>query len=225
MPSVDSLRTSLQAQIAPGNDTEFLRLLSEADMRLLEFGRWKWTRGRVTLTPSSGVVTLPLNFASLLAARVDTYPIGIEEEEYEFNPNGPGEIEVGGGRSVRLIDQGLDGSDQRTYKVVGESTDDDYTVYALAMYAPFTLYYTEDLPASPTVVESDQTRVPSVGPLKLMMLGIIFEEDHDLGASAHYVATALKALDNHGQNKRGGAKQRVSLNPYGPGVSKIRNYR
>ena len=194
-------------------------------MRLLEFGRWKWTRGRVDLTPASGIVTLPLNFASILAARSDELPIGIEEEEYEFNPNGPGEIKVDGGRLVRLIDQGLDGTDQRIYKVVGESTDDDYTIHTLAMYSPFTLYYTVNLPGSPTVVESDQTRVPTAGALKLMMLGIIFEEAHDLGASSHYVATALKNLDNQGQNKRGGARTRVSVNPYGPGVKKIHNYR
>lgn len=214
-----------QAQIAPGDDDEFLRLLTEADMRLLEFGRWKWTRGRVTLTPSSGIVTLPLNYASLLAARVDDWPVEIEEEEYEFSPEGPGLIEVGGGAKIRLIDQGLNGSEQRTYKCVGESTDDDYTIYALALYAPFTLYETADLPGSPAVTDSDETHCPGSAALKLMMLGILFEEAHDMGASAHYVATALKNLDNRGQNRRGGARTRVSVSPYGANVSKIRNYR
>lgn len=225
MPTVDTLNAMHQAQIAPGDDEEFLRLLTEADLRLLEFGRWKWTRGRVSLTPSSGIVTLPLSYASILAARVDDYPVEIEEEEYEFSANGPGQIDVGGGSSVRLIDQGLDGSDQRTYKVIGESTNDDYVVYTLSLYAPFTLYYANDLPDSPTVVESNETRCPSSAALKLMMFGVLYEEANDLGTSAHYVATALRNLDNRGQNRRGGARTRVSISPYGPGVSKIKNYR
>ena len=225
MPGVNVLQAQFQPQIAPGDDEEFLRLLTEADLRLLEFGRWRWTRGRVDLTPASGIVTLPVNFAAILAARVDETPVEIDDEEYEFTPDGPGEIEVGGGASIRLIDQGLDGSDLRTYKVVGESTDDDYTIHALATYAPFTLHYAGELPSPATAVDSEQTRCPSSAALKLMMLGVIFEEDNDLGTSSHYVATALRVLDNRGKARRGGARQRLTLNPYGPGVGKIRSFR
>ena len=82
MPAVDALMSQFQAQIAPGDDDEFLRLLTEADLRLLEFGRWRWTRGRLDLSPASGVVTLPADYAAILAARVDTVPIDIEDEEY-----------------------------------------------------------------------------------------------------------------------------------------------
>ena len=55
MQTVTTLKLKLMAQIAPGNDEEFLRLLQEADDRLLEFGRWKWTRNRIMLTVVEGL--------------------------------------------------------------------------------------------------------------------------------------------------------------------------
>lgn len=106
MPTVTSLKTSFQAQIAPGDATEFLRILTEADMRLLEYGRWRWTRGRATLTPVSGYVTLPTTYASILGARVGKNAVEIRDEDYEFVPGGVGEVDLGTGHS-RLIDQGL----------------------------------------------------------------------------------------------------------------------
>lgn len=106
MPTVTSLKTSFQAQIAPGDATEFLRILTEADMRLLEYGRWRWTRGRDTLTPVSGYVTLPTTYASILGARVGKNAVEIRDEDYEFVPGGVGEVDLGTGHS-RLIDQGL----------------------------------------------------------------------------------------------------------------------
>lgn len=224
MPSVDSLKASYQAQIAPGDDTEYLRILTEADLRLLEFGKWRWTRGRVSLTPASSLVTLPADYASILGARSDQFPLDIRDEEYEFVPEGVGEIEVGGYNGVRLIDQGLNGSDQRYYKVTGKDQD-NYTIYTLCHFAPYTLYYTADLPAVPAVTDSDTTRCPASGALKLMMLGIVYEENHDMGASNHYVATALRNLDNREKAQRGSSRQSVNVHPYGLGISGIKSYR
>ena len=88
MPTVTSLKASLQAQIAPGNDDEFLRLLSEADMRLLEFVKFRWTRTRVTLTPVDGYVELPAEYASILGAQVGGAAVDIHDETFEFAPEG-----------------------------------------------------------------------------------------------------------------------------------------
>ncbi len=211
-------------QIAPGDDETFLRLLTESDLRLLEMGKGRWTRSRVDLTPASGIVTLPITHASILGARVDTTPIYINEETYEFGAEGPGEIEVGGAGGVMLIDQGLDGSEARHYKVTGK-TNDDYTVHTLCHYAPFTLYFAADLPGSPALADSATTRCPSAGALKLTMMGVLFEEAHDLGASAHYVAMAKRNLDDREKARRGGNKTSVNVRPYGPGVSGISSYR
>ena len=226
MPSVDDLKTRFQAQIAPGDDDEFLRILTEADLRLLEFGRWRWSRGRASLTPSAALVTLPGDYASILGARADTYPLDVRDEDFEFVPDGVGEVEVGGYNGVRLIDQGLNSSDLREYKVTGKDPDKDtYTVYTLCHFAPYTLYYAADIPDTPAVTDSTETRCPSAGALKLAMLAIVYEESGDMGSSSHYMSVSLRNLDNREKSRRGGSKQSVNLRPYGLGVSGIRSYR
>lgn len=223
MPTVTSLKTQFLAQIAPGNDDEFLRLLTEADMRLLEFGRWRWTRTKTVLTPASGYVTLDPEHASILGARVDKYPVDIMDEDYEFVPGGRGEVDLGVGSS-RLIDQGLDGSDQRYYKVTG-ALDPDDVITALVHYAPVTLYDPEYNDSGVPADAVATTRCPSATALKLMMYGIIFEEAADNSKARSYIADALKVLDNHEQTKRGNAQRRVMIRPHGSGVRQIRNFR
>ena len=224
MPTVDKLQTDYQQQIAPGDDTEFLRILTEADLRLLEVGRWRWTRSRVSLTPVSSIVTLPVSHAAILGARHDEYPMETRDEDYEFSPSGIGEVEVGGAGGVRLIDQGLDGSDQRYYKVTSK-TADDYTVYTISLYAPFNLFYTADLPGAPTAVQSASTRCPHSGALKQAMLSIVYEEEGNLNKANGFMRTSIAALSNHGQRERGGSRQTITTRPYGLGVSGIQRHR
>ena len=223
MPSVTSLKTTFQSQIAPGDDSEFLRILTEADIRLLEHGRWRWTRTKVVLTPVDGIITLPATYAAILGAQVGDYPSDIRAEEYEFAPDGIGDVQVGEG-STRLIDQGLNGDGLRTYKVSGYISDGT-TITALVHYAPVTLTDPDipDLDVPADAVEN--TRCPDVAALKLMCLGIIFEEAHDMAASRQYVSTALATLDNKEKTQRGNARQSMNIRPYGPGISKIRNLR
>lgn len=223
MPTVTSLKTMFLAQIAPGNDDEFLRLLTEADMRLLEFGRWRWTKTRTTLTPVNGLVTLSAAHASILGARVAKYAVDVKDEDFEFVSGGPGEVDLGVGFS-RLIDQGLNSSDERVYKVSG-SLDPDDVITALVHYAPATLY---DPEYSDSMVPADAvttTRCPSAPALKNMMYGIIFEEAADNSKARSYIADALKILDNHEQAARGGAQREVKIRPNGSGIRPIRNIR
>lgn len=223
MPSVTFLKEKLQAQIAPGDDYQFLRLLTEADMRLLEYGRWRWTRTSTTLSHSAGIITLPTKYASILGARVGKEPVDIRAEEFEFVPGGVGEVDLGVGSS-RLIDQGMNETGERQYKVAG-SLDDTDIITAMVMYAPATLY-------DPDIVDSSLpddavtiTLCPDATALKLVMLGIIFEEAADLGNARSYISDALKGLDNKEQNQRGNARQQVNVRARGVGVSHIRSYR
>lgn len=223
MPTVTALKAMFQAQIAPGDSEEFLRLLTEADLRLGEYGRWRWTRKRDTLTPVDGYVTLPIDYASILGARVDKEAVGLRDEDYEFTAGGPGEIELGVGSS-RLIDQGLNDEGLRYYKVAGHLDDDDI-VTALLHYAPVTLY-------DPDIVDSmvpedavTVTRCPDATALKLMMLGILMEEAHDHGGARSYISDALKSLDNKEQSQRGNAVRTINSRPNGLGVRGIRSFR
>jgi hypothetical protein len=223
MPTVTALKNMFMAQISPGDDDEFLRLLTESDLRLGEFGRWRWTKTTVVLTPVDGYVTLDPAYASILGARVDKVAVDLESFEYEFVPGGKGEVELGVGYS-RLIDQGLNGDDERYYKVTGPLDADD-VITALVHYAPVTLYDPDfadsDVPADAVTV----TRCPSATALKLMMRGIIFEEATDVSLARSYIADALKVLDNHEQAARGNAQRRVMIRPNGSGISRIRNFR
>lgn len=223
MPTVTFLKERFQAQIAPGNDVEFLRLLTEADMRLLEYGRWRWTRTIITSSPVDGLFTLPAAYSSVLGARIGKDPIDIRAEEFEFVPGGVGEVDLGVGSS-RLIDQGLTNAGLRYYKVTGHLEDTD-VVTAMVMYAPVTLY-DPDIPDSSLPDDATvNTLCPDATALKLIMLGIIFEEAADLGNARSYVSDALRSLENKEQNQRGNSRQSVNLRPNGVGVSRIRNMR
>ena len=223
MPTVTFLKERLQAQIAPSNDYEFLRLLTEADMRLLEYGRWRWTRKSTTISHTEGIITLPSAYSSILGARVGKEPVDIRAEEFEYVPGGVGEVDLGVGSS-RLIDQGVNDDGERQYKVTGHLDDTDI-ISALVMYAPVTLT-DPDIPDSSLPDDATTTTLcPDATALKLMMLGIIFEEAADLGNARSYISDAIKGLDNKEQNQRGNAHQAVAIRARGVGVSRIRSYR
>lgn len=209
MPTVTSLKKSLLAQIAPDNADEFLRLLTEADMRLLEWTKYRWTRTRVTLTPVDGIITLPADYASILASQVGGLAVDIHDESFEFVAGGVGDVEVGGSGGVMLIDQGLDDDEFRHYKVTGHLPEGT-TVRAWVHYAPVTLY-DPDLRDDATPDDAnDVTRCPSLAALKLAMLGIILEEANEMEKSGGYFATALRNLDNKESSQRGGAMPQVN---------------
>jgi hypothetical protein len=223
MPTVTFLKEKLQDRIAPGDDVAFLRLLTEADMRLLEYGRWRWTRKSTTLSHEDGIITLPVAYSSILGARVGKEPVDIRAEEFEYVPGGVGEVDLGVGSS-RLIDQGVNDEGFRQYKVTGHLDDTDI-ISAMVMFAPVTLY-DPDIPDSSLPEDATtNTLCPDVTALKLMMLGIIFEEASDLGNARSFISDAIKGLDNKEQNQRGNARQSVNVRSRGVGVSRIRSWR
>ena len=222
--TVSQLKELFLDQIAPGDDAEFLRLLQEAEIRVLEAGRWQWCRARATLTPVEGILTLPDQYASILGAQVEGFPTPINAMDFEFVPDGVGEIEVRGGGSTRLIDQGVDDAGVRTYKLVGCDTD-AITIEALLHKAPVTLYDPEfDDSGIPSDAVSTVT-CPDSGALKLLMLGIILEERYDIGGSNNYFKMAYARLNEREKTRRGSAVQQPNIRPAGRGVRNIRNFR
>lgn len=226
MPTVTQLKTYFMAQIVPDDanaESEFLRILTEADARLVEFGKWKWTRRRGTLTPVNGIVTLPREYSSILGARVGKEAVDLRDEEYEFTPGGPGEIDLGTGYS-RLIDQGLDDDELRYYKVAGHLDDDDI-VTALMTFAPATLYDPDFMDSDVPEDAVSVTRCPDATSLKLMMLGIRCEESKDHESARSYIADALRGLDNKQQNQRGNTTRTIQSRPMGRNVRRIGGWR
>lgn len=222
--TVSQLKTLFQDQIAPGDDGEFLRLLQEAEIRVLEAGRWQWCRTRATLTQVEGIITLTSAQASILGAQIEGFPTPINAMDFEFAPDGIGEIEVRGGGSTRLIDQGVTEEGVRTYKVVG-CDNDDFTVEALIHRAPATLYDPE-LDESGVPEDAVYTvTCPDSGALKLIMLGIILEERYDMAGSMNYFKMAYARLNEREKARRGSAIQQTNIRPSGRGVRGIRNFR
>lgn len=212
MPTVAACKTHFMSQIDPSDGTNFLRILQDADTRLLESGRYRFCKTVDTLTETEGVVTLPSDYASILGIQLNGYPVDIHAQEFEFKPDGLGNIEVGKGGTM-LIDQGLNSSDQREYKVTG-FLDPTWTINALLLYAPKAL--TED---------SDTTRCDSMAALKLACLAIVYEENSSIQSSQNFFQRAFDVLENQGQNQRGSARQTMSMSPLGRGVRAIRSIR
>lgn len=202
--SVSTLQARLQPQISPGNDAEFMRILSEADERLLAAGRWHWTREPVTLTPDEDrTVQLSSEYESIVGCRLGSVPMGVVWQETEYLADGPGLIPIEG-CSGRLVDQGLvdvteEGSSDppvfvRFYKVTDTDT---LEVSVLARFAPKGLFDDED----------NTTLCPSISALKQMMLSVIHEEANNIDLSTAMRNTAINTLNEHEAAYRGIAKE------------------
>lgn len=207
--SVHSLKVKYQDLTAPGDDSEFVRLLLEADERLLSAGRWHWTRQPITLIPDEdGIIELSPIYESIVGCRVGDVPQGIVWQETEYLEGGPGEITIEG-CTARLIDQGWtdvlddnsssDTSDDvttrvRTYKVSDLSIDG---VSALCRFAAKTEY----------ADDYDLTICPVSAALKQMMLSIIYEEANDSQKSLEYRQLALVTIQEHEKAYRGLANE------------------
>lgn len=222
--TIEQLKEMFQAEVAPGDNTAFLKLAQEAEVRLLEAGKWMWCRRRADLTPVNGIITLDPEYASIIGAQLDSYPTPIHAMDFEFSPDGPGEIEVLGGGSLKLIDQGLTDDLERQYKVTGCDSD-DLEIVALCHLAPKTLYDPDIADSDVPVDATDVVTCPDAGAMKLCMLAIIFENEHDLGASKGYMGTAYARLNEREKTRRGNAQQVPNVRPQGRGVSRIRNIR
>lgn len=220
--SVTEVKNLYIAQIAPANPEEFLRLLQEAEIRLLESGKWIWCRARVTLTSVSGVITLDPAYAAIIGAQVEGHPTPISVSDFEFYPDGSGDIPVQGGL-LRLVDQGLNDSEQRTYKLAGADTSPD--IVAIVHKAPNTLMDSSIADSDTPEDATEDLLCPDSGALKLCMLAILMEEAHDLAASRDYMASSFARLNERERTRRGNAQASPTVQPQGRGQRRIRNLR
>lgn len=116
------LESRLLSQIAPGNPEEFYRLLTEADERLLNSGKWRWTRERVVLPVDNGIVRLPDGYESIVAARLNGIGknVGWEEREYLEDESSCMCIQ---GCSAQIQDKGLFNGPADSMTVIIEDLD------------------------------------------------------------------------------------------------------
>jgi len=192
--TVSDLSALLLNKIAPGSEGQFLNILNEADERLLNSHDFEWTRTGLELTQVDGVITLPVEFQSIVGAKVGNRATGVRWQEIKYLEGGPSVVPVEGAKS-ELVDIGFTtvlGVELRAYEVIGK--EDTFTV--LAKYAPVMM--TE---------ETDQPKCQSISALKQAMYGIIYEEQNDIERSMAYFQLASKTLKEKELSYRGSAKK------------------
>jgi hypothetical protein len=239
MLTVSSIKADLHDDF-PVDDAKFLRLLQQADTRLLELGRWRWTRDRITLTITTDanddlIVTLSPEYVSILAVQLDGSGGDIRDEDFEFVVGGVGYVQSADG-AVQLIDNGyLDVTDgntterRRVYKVTGGANAVGDALVALAQFAPVVLYDPDLLDDTDSGSDNDTptdgtdvTRCQSLAALKLCMFGITYENSGDAGRARAFMADAHHVLDNKQTAHRGGARQQATTRQ--PGISSVSGF-
>ncbi len=190
-----NLEASLLDKLAPGNPEEFYRLLSEADERLLNSGRWAWTRAVLELSATDGLIILPAGYRAICGCRIGTRASGVLWQEIEYLEDGPGQIQVEGVNG-QLLDQGLRDVDGVMLRHYVTTSDDITTLTVLARYDA-------QIIANP----SDVPRCQSFSALKQAMMALVFENKNDLERSQGYLQIARDTLDKQEMAYRGTAKK------------------
>lgn len=191
--TAQNLTTGLLSRISPGNTAKFYQMLTEADERLLNMGRWVWTRAVLTLPVVDGFVTLPAGYKSISGCRVGSVATGVLWQDIEYLEGGPGEINVEGCHGAQLLDQGLDDDGARIYKATATSMTE---VTILARYDSVVITGPAGIP-----------RCQNFAAIKQAMMAIVYEDRNDAERSQGYLSIAKKTLDDQELAYRGGAKK------------------
>lgn len=185
------LEDRIMPDITPGDIDLFYRILTEADERLLDSGKWQWTRTGIDLFPVNGIIELDDEFESIVGAKIGCSGTGVSWQEVRFIDGNYSKIGIEG-CSSGLYDRGLIAG-VRTYEVGPHEVDE---VVALVRYAPRLLRDPEDIPVC-----------QNAAAIKQMMLAILYENSNDLEKSMGYVNLAMRTLDLEESAYRGAARK------------------
>lgn len=178
--------------ITKSNVELFYRLLTEADERLLQSGKWQWTRTGIDLVPVNGEVTIPSGYESIVGAKIGSIGAGVSWQEVQYMEGNAGILRIEGCQNG-LVDKGLI-SGIRTYEIIGGGEVNE--VVALVRFAPRLLSSPDDLPVC-----------QNISALKQMMLGIVYENNNDIEKSMQYTSLAIRTLDQQESAYRGAARK------------------
>lgn len=191
-----NLEAGLIDRLAPNDTEEFYRLLTEADERLLNAGRWAWTRTVLNLLVVEGKLIIPITYRGICGCKVGSTASGVLWQEIDYLPEGPGPIPVQGCRGAAFTDAGYQNVDGTEVRVYTTSHADLTEVVVLARFSPLEVTEPSHIP-----------RCQSFAALKLAMMSIIYENKNDIDRSQGYFGMALDVLDKQEAAYRGTAKQ------------------
>lgn len=108
--TVADARAALYAQVDPNdaNTSLFVPYLNQCSERIINSGQWKNTYGQVDFQTSTGYITLPRRWESIVGVTRVNYPTGIYPRMIEFMTSGPGyfDDEAMNNDLKTIIDQG-----------------------------------------------------------------------------------------------------------------------
>ena len=195
------VESRVMQDLAPGDTERFYRLLTEAEEKLLEAGRWAWTRVPYETTTVNGLIVLPAQYRAIVGVRLGCGAASVLWQEIDYIPEAPC-VCIRGCKN-ELIDRGIvDGF--RTYELTREN-DVEVDVSLLVRYEPVAY----SLP-------SQNMLCPSLSALKQAMYAINYENQNDLERSSGYMSMAIGTLDRQESAYRGTAKKIFQPSMFGP---------
>lgn len=102
------VRAALSALIDSDNPNNplFLSVLNEVRERMINSGKWKGNVLTTTFESSSGFITLPYDYASVLALTYDKCPCPVFTQFHQYTEQGPGELDIALKWTGILVDLG-----------------------------------------------------------------------------------------------------------------------
>lgn len=88
------------------NDPKFLRILNEVRERLITSGKWKGSIVSTVFNSSTGFITLPYDYLSVLGLTYDRCPAPVFTQFHEYVEQGPGEFDETYKWPGQLMDMG-----------------------------------------------------------------------------------------------------------------------
>lgn len=106
--TVADARAALYTQVDPSDSTTsmFLPYLNQACERIINSGQWKNMYGQVDFQTSTGYITLPRRWESIIGVTRVNYPTGVYPRMIEFMTSGPGYFDDLDSDIHTIIDQG-----------------------------------------------------------------------------------------------------------------------
>lgn len=106
--TVADARAALYTQVDPAdaNTTLFVPYLNQACERIINSGAWKGMYGQVDFQTSTGYITLPRRWESIIGVTRVNYPTGVYPRMIEFMTSGPGYFDDTTKDIKDIIDQG-----------------------------------------------------------------------------------------------------------------------
>lgn len=98
------LARSTESGMCPDDDN-FATRINEAQERLLNKGKWPGSKVRYSICVYDSCITLPRELESILAINIDSSPVQVRNEWFEFLEAGPGTMPPGGD-GITPIDRG-----------------------------------------------------------------------------------------------------------------------